>query len=494
MPLIDIKITKSKIFFYSCLAFVFGVGIASFLVFFQKLNPIYYFAAGIVLILVAVAASKSILRLLILITAFFIFGIWRQQLSLPDNQLDISRYNNTAVEFIGKIDAEPDIRLNNVKYKLRALTIGQSDKRIKGKVLLNADLFPAYDYGDIIRVKCRLQTPTEFQSFAYDRYLAMAGIYSVCYQPEITLLDIGQGHKIYRYLLNKKYELRTIINSGLAEPHAGFARALMFGDRRGMPSDLEDDFTSTGLTHLVAISGMNITILAALCMNFLIAAGLYRKQAYYFSVILLIMFIFMIGLPASAVRAGIMGILVLTAQQLGRLNRSGNAIALAAVLMLLLNPALLRDDVGFQLSFLAVIGLVALYPRLKSWYEQKNYPALFGLGQALLITMSAIIFTLPIIAFNFSNVSLIAPLANILVGWAMAPIMMIIIFAIVATALFPILAPLWFFPAYVLLQYIIRAAGLLADIPHASLKIDHFSCIWIMIYYFSLLLALRLKR
>jgi competence protein ComEC len=494
MIFINLTITKSRAFFYVCLFFIFGIAAASFYDGFSQIEPFCYFAIFLLLLLPALILSGQYVRLALALIAFFIVGIWRVQISLPDDKYGIAAHNNEMLEFTALINSEPDVRLTAVKYRVAALSVAPANTNTSGRVLVSADPFPLYAYGDMVRIKCRLEAPEEFSGFAYDRYLAMDGIYSVCYRPQIGLIDTGRGNRVYALILGSKNKFRDSINLGLTEPQAGFARALMFGDRRAMPADLEDDFARTGLTHIVAISGMNITILSALSLNFLISLGLYRRQAYYFSVLLLIVFIIMIGLPASAVRAAIMGILVLTAQQFGRLSRAGNAMALAACLMLLLKPGLLRNDVGFQLSFLSVTGLVTLYPRLRSWYDNKKLPALAGMGDALLVTMAAIIFTLPVIAYNFSRVSLVAPLANILVVWGMAPIMILAIMAIAVSLVAPVLAVLAFFPCYLLLEYIIRTAGILSRWPPASLETGHVHYFWIFVYYLLLALILNKKR
>lgn len=484
------EFTKGKAFFLVCLFFIFGIGAASYWALFSNIKEIWLFTAGISFLLISILISDQF-RFIFLLFAFFIFGIWRYQILLPDGQMNISDYNTKSVEFIAQIISEPDIRLNNIKYTVKVKEIMPEEIQSTGRVLITADPFPLYNYGDTIKVQCRLQAPEEFNGFAYDRYLAKSKIYSVCYRPEIKLLAYSSGNRLYRAILKLKNNFRDKINLGLTEPHAGFARALMFGDRSALPEELNLNFTRTGLTHIVAISGMNISILSVLCMNFLISAGLYRKQAFYFSVLFLLIFLIMIGLPASAVRAGIMGIMVLTAQQYGRLSRAKNSIVFTGMLMLFINPAILRDDIGFQLSFLSVFGLVVLYPLLKNWCEQINMPSLLGMTDAFLVTISAIIFTLPIIAYDFSTISLIAPLANILVVWAMAPVMILIIFAILFAYIMPGLAPVLFFPSYLLLEYIIRTAAYFGNLPFSSLNIEYVNFGWILGYYFFLTFVLK---
>ena len=189
----------------------------------------------------------------------------------------------------------------------------------------------------------------------------------------------------------------------------------MLGDRRGVSQDWLNKFSKTGTTHIMAISGMNITILSALVMNFLIFSGLWRRQAFYVAVIILGLYLLLIGWPPSAARAGVMGLLVMLALHLGRLNKLSNSLFFAAAFLLFFNPKLLRDDAGFQLSFLAVLGIGWFYPIFGRWSEKIKNRFLKVTADGLNITIAAQVFTLPLIAFSFSTVSLISPVANILI-------------------------------------------------------------------------------
>ena len=119
--------------------------------------------------------------------------------------------------------------------------------------------------------------------------------------------------------------------------------------------------------------------------------------------VLIAFFIIMTGFQSSAVRAGIMGGLFLLGQYLGRMSVSSRSIVIAAALMLAHNPLLLKLDVGFQLFFLAMIGIIYLMPVFQDWF--RKIPAMFQLRNILAMTLSAQIFTLPILIYNFGYLS-----------------------------------------------------------------------------------------
>jgi len=156
-----------------------------------------------------------------------------------------------------------------------------------------------------------------------------------------------------------------------------------------------------------------VAILTATLMSLLLGLGLWRKQAFYITIVLMLLFIVLTGLQASAVRAGIMGGLLLLGQHLGRINISARALAYAASIMLLLNPFLLTRDVGFQLSFLAVLGIIYFSPIISSFLTK--IPNTLHVREIMSMTIAAQILTLPILIVNFGFISLVSILGNLLI-------------------------------------------------------------------------------
>ena len=274
-----------------------------------------------------------------------------------------------------------------------------------------------------------------------------------------------------------------LIDSGLSEPASSLARPIVFGGQRGLPQSTRDDFQKVGLTHIMAVSGFNISILAAIVMTALLALGFSRRRAFYLAVIFLAGYIILVGAPASAMRAGLMGFLVLWALKLGRLNKMTNSLILVATILLLLKPKLLRDDVGFQLSFLAIAGLVYAYPIFAALRAKIKLPKLKGVSDALLITLAAQVFTLPILAYNFSQVSLIAPLANLAVLWAVPLLTILILIALPLSFFLPALSFIFFLPSLILTKYILAMVKFFASWPHSFLTINYLWPGWLVLYY-----------
>jgi len=497
-------LSKSKIFLICCIVFILGIAIASFLPFEYVQYDLVWFS-GLVSLIAALILfwnnfKQTRKHLVFILGLFFLFlAFWRYSIAIPQNTPDkIWYYNNLVVEISGLVANEPNIREKNQKLEIEAQEIQYLSKdwiSIEGKILVSANLYPKYQYGDTLSIKCQLKAPQEFNGFAYDRYLARLNVYSVCYYPQIKYLSANNGNRFFALIFKFKNKLREIINQGLTEPEASLARAIILGDKKGIPPNLRDQFSQAGISHIAAISGMHISILSALVMGALFSIGLSRNRAFYFAIIFLLGYIILIGLPASAMRAGIMGTLLLWSLKIGRLNRITNSLSFAAVILLLINPRLLRDDIGFQLSFLAVLGIINFYPILDQlssrlifkYFINFKYLNIFlkFIFSVINISIAAQIFILPIIAMNFSQISIIAPISNLLILWALPVLMIACVTGICLSLFLPALSPLFFLPAFLLLKYIIITTKQLIGIPYAYIEIDYLPFVWVIFYYLS---------
>ncbi|MFA5188554.1 MAG: ComEC/Rec2 family competence protein [Patescibacteria group bacterium] len=430
---------------------------------------------------------------------FLFLGLWRYQLSLPQkNPGQIFYYNGQEVQIRGFIDKEPDQREDKVKLELKSqeIFLSNSWQKVSGKILVTNYLYPEYSYGDRLEFTCNLLSPENVQGFAYDDYLARYDIYSTCYNPKITLLAKGQGNFALSEILKLKSFFIARLNYVLPEPQSSFLAGLLIGAKRAIPGDLQTAFSKTGTTHVVAVSGYNVTIIAVFLMLIFQNLGLGRKKSFWLIIGFLIFFAIMTGLQSSCIRAAIMGGVVLLANYLGRLSKIRNVLVLTAVIMIALNPKILVFDLGFQLSFLATLGLVYLNPILLQILKIKNLKlsARGGkivkliFGDFLLTTLSAIIMTQPIILYNYGKISLIAPVANILI-LPFVPLAMLLGF------LTGILAMVWTglgwvagWSVWLVLTYIIWILEHLAKLNWAYFELPKIS-VWVMLIFYAIIIG-----
>ncbi|MDP3975329.1 MAG: ComEC/Rec2 family competence protein, partial [bacterium] len=260
------------------------------------------------------------------------------------------------------------------------------------------------------------------------------------------------------------------------------------GSRKGIPEQLQEDFRVTGLSHIVAISGYNITLVVSIMMAVFRPLG--RRLSIIISAIAVILFTLFVGASPAVVRACIMGLIALVALNSERKGDVTIALALTATLMIGYNPKILFHDVGFQLSFLATMGLIYVSPLLEKYFQW--LPEKLAIRDSILLTLSAQIMALPIILYNFNNLSVISPISNLLISGPFIPLTMLFGFLGTLTSyVFLPLAKLVAFPAYLLLEYIVNITHLTASIPYASVEVSWFSNSLLLGYF--IILATMLK-
>lgn len=479
--------TKSKIFLYFCLGFSLGIFIASFV----KV-PVLALIAGAVISIAIISIFWRKKRAVVagFFVIFAISGIYRYQSAASISQDIDGGMNNKNTIIRGIVSEEPDVRIKDTRYVIAIEKGVNAEDKNAWKVLATLPHYPVYQYGDMIELEGKITVPEKFDTFDYQSYLAKDGIFFTMYSPRTALLSSGNGNFIYGKIFVLKNKFKEKLMKILPEPQSALLRGLLLGERSGLEEKLKADFATTGTSHIVAVSGFNVTIIAVLILGLFLAIGFSRDQAFWISLAAIILFIIMVGSPASAIRAGIMGILLLVATRSGRLSAAANAVSFAATLMLFINPMILRFDVGFQLSFLAVIGIVWLYPIIERFFSgkknmesgQKESTIILEVKSAFLMTVSAQIMALPVLLGNFGNLSLIAPIANILV-LPFVPLAMAAGFLAGATGfIWPGLAKIIGYFAWAVLTYQIRIIEYLASLPWASVSLD-IGTAGIVVYY-----------
>jgi len=467
---------KSKIFLYLCLSFVVGVFLSSIFGISQL------FILGVLIFsLVIFSIPPFFKKARLVIFGFcllsFLLGIWRYQsfrLRIENNEL--KNYINQEIDFTAIISNQP-------AQKEKTSRIEVQPQEIQGKILITSSKYPEYEYGDKVKIIGKLEEPPVFEDFNYKDYLAKNGIYALMFFPKIELLEKGFGSSAIKNLFYFKKQLKQGVDKAITFPQSGLLAGLMFGDEDDVSKEWLEKFNLTGTRHITAVSGMNITIISVLVLNFLLILGLWRRQAFYLSIIFIIFFILMIGAPASAIRAGIMGIMFLTAQYLGRASSASRVIIFSASLMLFFNP-LLITDIGFQLSFLAVMGLIYLQPFFMRLF--KKAPDAFEFRYTLSATLAAQSFVLPILIYNFGQIPLTGPFANILIV-PLLSIITILGFIISFLAIFsPLLALILSFPVWLMLSYILKIVDFAFKLPYTSLMIENISWVWVLVFYLIL--------
>jgi competence protein ComEC len=261
------------------------------------------------------------------------------------------------------------------------------------------------------------------------------------------------------------------LERAVTEPAAGLGEGLLLGVKRALGEDLEEAFRRAGIIHIVVLSGYNVMIVAEAIMRLLSFFFLPRTRML-IGVAGIVTFALLVGLSATVVRASIMAILVLIARATGRIYAIVRALMLAGAIMLIINPYLLAFDPGFQLSFLATLGLIFLAPLFERRFGL--FPTTLQIREFVTATIATQIFVLPLLLYLIGEFSVVAVIVNVLV-LPMVPVAMFLTFVtgVAGTFIAP-LATVLGFAAYLSLEYIIALAEFFAALPLATFRVPAF--------------------
>lgn len=279
-----------------------------------------------------------------------------------------------------------------------------------GRVTVKTNLYPQFSYGDELRLTGTVTHPF---SESYAKYLAKEGISGAVSFPKAEAVGTNGGSEIRRFLFLFKGKITDAIRKVLPPLEAAFMNGLMLGGRSEFPKEFQDAMSASGTTHLVALSGYNITIIVWVAMGML-AFVVNRRAAFWLATAIILFFVLMTGAEASVVRAALMGTLVLFAENRGRASSIRNSIAFTALIMVIANPNVLVFDLGFQLSFLALFGILFLRPALKNVLHMES-AGFLSWKDNLITTFSAQIAVAPLLMINFGTLSLTSLAANVLI-------------------------------------------------------------------------------
>ena len=415
---------------YVALAWLLGILLANAL-----LPPWQALLVLVLVVLLSIALARSwddgrrgrYIRLTAWCALALLLGAGRLLLVVPHRDATtLATYNEAGwVTLEGVVVGEPDERdaYTNLSVEAEQLALADGEVlEVEGRCLVRVNRYPQRRYGDRIRAEGLLEAPPAYGPFSYREYLSRKGIHSVLRQAQVTPLAENEAGKLRYYLLSFKRHARSTIASILPEPQAALLTGILLGAEGGIPRRLMDDFAATGTTHIIAISGFNITLLSGLFTR--LARRLFdRRRAFLFAVAGVAAYTALVGGSWAVVRAAMMGILCLWARDLGREAYPPVVLGVAAFLGTLIDPYALWD-VGFELSFAATAGLLLYVEPLEQGLERVLTRAISTeraqrtvrlVSDSLVVTVAAQLATTPIIMTHFGQLSLVTLLSNFLI-------------------------------------------------------------------------------
>lgn len=404
-----------------------------------------------------------------------VLGAWR--VNRVPGPYHVERAGTGTVVLEGRIADAPEIADTSISYVVSNLSL--SGAALEGRALVRDNrMWPRHDYGETVRLVGKLKIA---EHEGYGASLRSRGIQATMFGPRIDTIEPAPS-SAFGTLVAVKEAIEGRVRRLYPEPRASLAVGLLTGTRASFPASLTEDLRTSGLTHIVAISGSNVAIVLALMETLLF--WIPRRWRLWPLVGGVALFVLFTGASASVVRAGIMGGLGVLALHAGRVSQARRTILWTAGAMLLWNPLLLTNDLGFQLSFLSVLGILEVSPHLEKLLAR--VPNVLALRESIALTLSSQVAAAPWIAYKLGNLSLVALPANLLAGplipWAM-------LFGAVSVLLSPIgLGLPAAFMGDVPLSLIIAVAQGTAAVPHAAL--DGLAVpLWAIVGYYAALVA-----
>ncbi|MDZ7726625.1 MAG: ComEC/Rec2 family competence protein [Candidatus Campbellbacteria bacterium] len=471
-------------------------GVASGLFLFEFLGLGEYFILFLLLIIFSVVfiafafrAERNLKVLIVFSSLFFlsvIFGLIRANLS--EKEFILSRHSGERIEVMGTVMNDPEDRGSYLFVILEADFI-RTDKvcaSVSERVLVRTDRFEPISYGDNLRVRGLIERPEPFVTdtdrvFAYDEFLEKDNIGAVISFASVDVISSGDGNLIKQMLFSLKNEYLDTVSRYVPDPESSLLGGLTVGAKQSLGEELEKDFRSTGIIHIVVLSGYNVVIIAEAI--FILLRYFSTRVRVSLGIIAVSFFAVLVGGGATVVRASIMAIAALVGRALGREVLAIQTLFFAAIAMLIFNPSLLLYDPSFQLSFMATLGLILLSKPLEKYLHWVRYKWLRDITTATVATQLAV---LPLLIYLVGEVSLVALPVNLLVLPSVPPAMLLGFLTgifgsipFISLVLGPVFGALSFF----FLSYELLVIEVFAALPFASLRLPHFPFVFVLSLY-----------
>ncbi|MFA6511586.1 MAG: ComEC/Rec2 family competence protein [Patescibacteria group bacterium] len=458
-------------FRFSILCFFAGVSLA----FGEAGLP---FAVGFFMLAVSFMRHRVDMFLIFGAVAFFGGFMWTQYCIHTHESVTAHFLFDERAEVQGVISRDVEQRVDAQRVTLGRLQI--NGQEAQGQIVLSLPVLPSVVVFDEIKITCTIRKPESIEDngriFYYQWFLAGQNVHATCSRP-YAFTKLGAVDDIRAPLFAVKQQFLGSIKRIFPEPEGSLLTGILLGRASAQETSIRTSFSQTGLSHIVAVSGWNITMVIVL-----VEAGLLKvmKRRLALPLVLgcVLLYVLLVGAEGSVIRAAIMGALVVVGRAFGRQGDTMNILLCAAFVMIVIRPYWLLFDVGFQLSVLATVGLVVASTPLAERIQ--FLPSVFELRDTVAASIVAILFTLPISLWTFGTFPLFALLANILT----VPLLPLAsLFGGVAALLgliHPMLGSAVGSIAQGMLFFVTRVAEGFAHVPHALVLVPGFSA-WVLV-------------
>ncbi len=422
----------------------------------------------------------------------------------PALALDGEEYITTAV-----LSGLPYSQNGRYYYTLSTEDIEDCNSAVKPSVLASSSVPLSIDPGDRIRAKIKYHTPDPYsRSSLLSDGIVLTGTIESAYLPRI---EKSREHDIGSSILMLRQSVGNTIDTLLPAKEAAFVRALIIADKTDIDESVAENLRSSGLMHLVSVSGFHVSLLCGLVI-FIVGFSMFRRRISAFLCIgVIALYLAMTGFTPSALRAGIMQLVYMLSLLVFRESDSINSLGLSVLIICCIEP-FSPADIGFFLSVSATLGIVLCADKMYTYLAEHAVPAaqrkrrlskgLLMLREKIIsyvlmtisVSLCANIFTLPIMLFYFRGIQIYFFLSNLLVGFMMPLLMLsailMLCFAGVAALATPLAAI-----CVLAVDYILSSAHLVASLPFSTISLSqNYIPVWAVGCIVLLIPVLRFKK
>ncbi len=468
-----------KIFFMSLLGYVIGIVTAN--LFCNEIIIIPFIL--VTLIVTCIFLCKKIPSAGVFLCLFVMIGL-AVYFCGDERHLDNVTYiNSYSEDAILRVDGNPLYDEDRVTFPASALVYDKRVAKVDVTVVNDGNL--SVRYGDIIYIdNLNVSIPSEKLNKGetdYALYLKSHGISGSVYTTDDKVSFVGYNpNKVKKFIYDMSDYTKEVLYSAIPDNRGGFAIALITGDKKFLSEDVLLDIQMAGLSHVIAVSGMHMSVFVML-LGILFSRR--KKRSYTAALLSNLLCVFMViftGGSYSVIRAALMVILANTGYFLGRGTYSVNSVLCAAGIMIVSNPFALFDA-SFILSFSATLSIVIFAERTEELIESRLHIRNAFLKSILAVTLSAQILVIPCLIIMKNTLNTYTLLSNILVS----PVIPFLMGAVVLTLLFSkvkFVCVLTKFVAEILSEYVLKICGFVSGLPYSEIIVSDFVFMLLLIF------------
>ena len=391
--------------------------------------------------------------------------------------------NEYSYEYIVKLQSK-NKKLNNKRFILKT--------KKKGKKL---------SFGDKIKFTGEYVKPTgrrNYHGFDYSLYLKTQKLYGTFEGSSYIVLSTSCCSYVEKIVNNFKEKTKKALRDNLDEDLAELCIGILIGDRNNLDEKIEEDFKKSNLTHMLAVSGSHFVYII-ICIKYLEKVIKWRNFNKVLTIIIIVLFMNLTGNTASVVRSGIMAIMLIVAKFFHRKSDVWTNMAISAVLALVYNPYTLFD-IGFELSYGGVIGIVVFYDKVKDTLGKiiikmhKESKMLQYILEGTSVTISANLVIIPIMIYNFNTISFSFIVSNLLAGGLLGIIVILGFLLVFLSLMLGQTLSIFFYILNFLLKALTKIAEVCSKLPFSYIYVPTPKILGIFIFYSCLFFIINRDR